>query len=188
MDNYKYTKTWFLSSELKEKMTSYCVPHAVNNILEIGCFEGLSSVYFADTFLDNEKSSLTCVDPFLTISNNDHSELLTNDEEQNFDFNISVCKNVNKITIYKTTSDKFFEQNLRTFSFIYIDGCHDPDVIKRDMENAFEVLVKNGIMWMDDYGGGDGVQIKRTMNGFLEKYYGRYELIHKRYQLAIRKY
>lgn len=188
MANYKYTKTWFLSSELKTKMTSYCVPHTANNILEIGCFEGLSSVYFADTFLDNDKSSLTCVDPFLTISNNDHSNLLTNHEEKNFDFNLSVCKHANKITIHKITSDQFFEQNQRTFSFIYIDGCHDPDVIQRDMENAFEVVEKNGIMWMDDYGGGDGIQIKRAMNGFLDKYYGQYELIHKGYQLAIKKY
>ena len=29
-----------------------------------------------------------------------------------------------------------------------------------------------GIMWMDDYGGGDGIQIKNTMNTFLQKYNG----------------
>jgi predicted O-methyltransferase YrrM len=188
MDNYKYTKTWFLSSELKQKMTSYCDAHAVNHILEIGCFEGLSSVYFADTFLDIDNSSLTCVDPFLTISNNDHSQFLTNREEENFDFNLSVCKHTDKITIHKITSDQFFEQNQRTFNFIYIDGCHEPDFIQRDMANAFKVLEKNGIMWMDDYGGGDGIQIKRTMNGFLDKYSGQYALIHKGYQLAIKKY
>jgi len=54
------------------------------------------------------------------------------------------------------------------------------------MENAFKILEKNGIMWMDDYGGGDG--IKNTMNMFLEKYCGQYELIHRGYQLAIKKY
>ena len=106
----------------------------------------------------------------------------------NFDFNISNCKNIDKITINKITSDIFFENNNQTFNVIYIDGCHEPDFIKRDMENSFNILQKNGIMWMDDYGGGDGIQIKNTMNTFLEKYKGQYELIHQGYQLAIKKY
>ena len=40
---------------------------------------------------------------------------------------------------------------------------------------------------MDDYGGGDGIKIRNTMNTFLEKYKGQYELIHIGYQLAIKK-
>jgi hydrogenase maturation factor len=55
------------------------------------------------------------------------------------------------------------------------------------MENSFNILEKNGIMWMDDYLGGDGIQIKNTMNAFLEKYNGQYILIHSGYQLAIKK-
>ena len=143
--------------------------------------------FFADNFLDNPNSILTCVDPFLTINNNDHHQFLENNEEMNFDFNISNCKNLDKIKIYKITSDIFFENNNQTYDFIYIDGCHIPDFIKRDMENSFNILLKNGIMWMDDYGGGDGIQIKNTMDDFLEKYSGQYELIHKGYQLAIKK-
>jgi hypothetical protein len=42
-------------------------------------------------------------------------------------------------------------------------------------------------MWMDDYGGGDGIQIKNTMDSFLEKYKDQYDLIHTGYQLAIKK-
>jgi len=59
-------------------------------------------------------------------------------EEMHFDFNISNCKHSNKITI-----------NNQTFNVVYIDGCHEPDFIKRDMERSF-----HGIMWMDDYHGG----------------------------------
>ena len=188
MTNYKYSQVWFLGSEIKNNLFTFLDKSKENNILEIGCFEGLSSVFFADNFFDNQKSTLTCVDPFLTIHNNDHSNFLQNNEEMNFDFNVSVCKNVDKIIIYKITSDAFFEKNNKKFNFIYIDGCHEPDYIKRDMENSFNILEKNGIMWMDDYGGGDGIQIKNTMDTFLKKYSGQYELIHKGYQLAIRKY
>jgi predicted O-methyltransferase YrrM len=188
MNNYKYSQTWFLDSEIKNSLFQFLDKSKENKILEIGCFEGLSSVFFADNFLDNPISNLTCVDPFLSINNNDHKQFLQNNEEINFDFNISICKNSDRIIINKTTSDIFFENNNQTYNFIYIDGCHKPDFIKRDMENSFNILEKNGIMWMDDYGGGDGIQIKNTMNEFLEKYRCQYELIHIGYQLAIKKY
>lgn len=186
--NYKYTQNWFLCSEIRNNLFTFLDQTKENRILEIGCFEGLSSVFFSDNFLDNPNSSLTCVDPFLTINNNDHSIFLQNNEEMNFYFNVSNSKNANKIKIHKITSDSFFEKNKQTFNLIYIDGCHEPDFILRDMENSFNVLEKNGIMWMDDYGGGDGIKIKNTMNSFLVKYFGQYELIHMGYQLAIKKY
>jgi predicted O-methyltransferase YrrM len=187
MNNYKYTQTWFLSSEIRQHVSKFLDTSNENRILEIGCFEGLSSVFFADNFLDNINSRLTCVDPYVNIHTNDHAIYLQNNEEKNFDFNISNCKNTDKITINKITSDSFFENNNKTYNFIYIDGCHEIDFIKRDMENSFNVLENNGIMWMDDYGGGDGIQIKNTMNTFLEKYNGQYEVIHRDYQLAIKK-
>ena len=106
---------------------------------------------------------------------------------KNFDYNLSICRNKDKITIHKITSADFFENNNKTYNFIYIDGCHEPSFITRDMENSFKYLEKNGIMWMDDYGGGDGIQIKRAMDTFLEKYRGQYKLLHKGYQLSIVK-
>ena len=131
---------------------------------------------------------MICVDPFLSISTNDHRALLKNNVEENFDFNIINCKNSDKITIRKITSDKFFEDNNKYFNFIYIDGCHEPDFIIRDMKNSFKYLKKGGIMWMDDYEKGDGIKIKNAMNSFLEEYKGKYNLIHKGYQLAIIKF
>jgi predicted O-methyltransferase YrrM len=185
MNQYKYTQSWFLDSELKKKMSVFC-ENKTNTILEIGCFEGLSTVFFADNFLNFPNSTLTCVDPFLSIDNNDHRYLL-DIAESNFNFNIANCKNSNKITFHKITSDTFFENNKQTFTFIYIDGCHLPEFITKDMENSFNVLEKNGIMWMDDYGGGMDNTIKNTMNNFLEKYKGLYEFIHVGYQLGIIK-
>lgn len=190
--SYKYTETWFIGSEIQTILSSifkYSLffDKKEYNILEIGCFEGLSSVFFADNLLDHEKSTLTCVDPFLTIDTNDHRMYLQNNQELHFDYNTSVCKNSQKITIHKTTSDKFFETNTKTFNFIYIDGCHEPDFIKRDMENSFKCLEKGGIMWMDDYSNQSNHEIKNTMNRFLEQHKDEYELLHMNYQLAIKK-
>ena len=188
MENYRFTKKWFLNSEIKKYLEYFLDKTKQNNILEIGCYEGMSSAFFADNFLDNEGSSMICVDPYLKIDDNDHKTLLQCNEESNFDHNMSICKNIDKITIHKITSDDFFSINKNTFNFIYRDGWHMCEFIKRDLENSFNILEKNGIMWMDDYLGGDGIQIKKTMDDFLEKYNGQYELINKGYQLAIRKY
>ena len=191
-NKYKYSQTWFINSEIHRFLFNHLEQLKVNKMLEIGCFEGLSTVFFADNFLDNVNSSLTCVDPFLTIDNNDHSQLLNNVESY-FDQNILVCKNTDKIKVHKITSDAFFtamrlcESNNQTYNFIYIDGCHETDFIKRDMENSFNVLETGGIMWMDDYLGGVNNQIKDTMDKFLDKYSGQYEVIHRGYQLAIKK-
>lgn len=60
MNNYKYSQPWFLGSEIKDCLANFLDKTTENKILEIGCFEGLSSVFFADNFLENSKSSLTC--------------------------------------------------------------------------------------------------------------------------------
>jgi len=187
MENYKYSQDWFLGSEIRKYITSVVDGSKEQRILEIGCFEGLSSVFFADKLLDHEKSSLVCVDPFMKLEDNDHAQYLMNDEETNFDHNISTCKNVEKITVNKITSDEFFDINEKMYTFIYIDGCHDTEFITRDMENSFKFLESGGIMWMDDYRGGKDDAIKNTMDAFLVKYQGEYELLHMGYQLAIRK-
>ena len=107
----------------------------------------------------------------MTIDNNDHQELIVNNTESNFDYNINMCKNSNKIQVHKITSDEFFKTNTKTYNIIYIDGSHECDFIKRDMINSFRFLKPNGIMWMDDYLGGDSIKIKNTMDQFLFEYH-----------------
>jgi predicted O-methyltransferase YrrM len=189
-EHYKYSQTWFIHSEINKHLDNFFERTTANRILEIGCFEGLSSVFFADNFINHPSSTLTCVDPFLTIDNNDHGQFLLNNEELNFDYNLSVCKNSDKIAIHKVTSDAFFESinnKPYTYNMIYIDGCHESDVLMRDMENSFERLEPGGIMWMDDYEGGDRIRIKGVIDAFREKYANCCETIHRSYQLAIKK-
>jgi predicted O-methyltransferase YrrM len=181
---YKYSQGWFITSEIRHLLSEFIKPQPYR-VLEIGSFEGLSSVFFAEHLLTDPASSMICVDPFLNIEDNDHKAYFANNEEANFDYNISICPNANKIDVRKITSDEFFKTNTKTFNFIYIDGCHECDFINRDMENSFAALEPGGIMWMDDYCGGDGIQMKRTMDAFLDKY--QCTVIHRGYQLAIQK-
>jgi len=187
MSNYKYTARWFLDSDIRRDICKYLNPSEQHTILEIGCYEGLSSVFFADTLLNHSGSTLTCVDPYLTLNTNDHGHLLQNNEEANFDYNITHCNNAEKIHIHKITSDTFFEQNTKIFDMIYIDGSHQCENIRRDMINSFKYLASNGIMWMDDYLGDDGIRIKNTMDSVLSQLNGQYKFLQSGYQIAIQK-
>ena len=55
------------------------------------------------------------------------------------------------------------------------------------MENSFKFLDKNGIMWIDDYGGGNYNKIKKIKNDLLEKYKDKYKIIYNSYSLGIIK-
>ena len=191
---YKFTHQWFLKSALYSELESgnlcRCVPGPVR-ALEIGSFEGLSSVCIAEKMLNYPGSFLKCVDPFLSIDN-DHFQCMSNETEENFRHNISICKNSDKIEFMKMSSVDFFKTNTETFNFIYVDGSHDPDVIVNDMEESFKVLENGGIMWCDDYLGGPDVPdaekpIKQAMDKWFDKYTGQYEVILNSYQIAIQK-
>ena len=55
------------------------------------------------------------------------------------------------------------------------------------MNNADKYLTSGGIMWMDDYLGGNDTTIKDTMDIFLNENKDRYTVLHSNYQLGLRK-
>jgi predicted O-methyltransferase YrrM len=184
---YKYTQTWFVNSDIQKNLLKHLNKSEKRRVLEIGCFEGLSAACFSDNILDHPESTMECVDPFL-MEGNDHASFIDNKTEEMFDFNMKTSKNSNKITKYSITSDEFFEKldPQKMYDFIYIDGCHLPNYIKRDMENSWSHLVKGGVMWMDDYLGGGGT-CRVPMDNFLDMHIGEYQILFKNYQLGIRK-
>ena len=195
--SYEFTKKWFNNSGIKKEIQKHIPSENINKILEIGSFEGQSSVFFADKLLENDKSFLVCIDPFFDSGTVDGITTLFVDQDvkNRFLTNISKSKNCNKITHHCITSDDFFmkirHNSIYTFNFIYIDGCHNPEYVQRDVNNAFKILEKNGILWMDDYLYGKrevhtGTP-KDVIDHFLEENKGKYEIIYKKYQIAIRK-
>lgn len=184
--SYDFRKDWFYGGMLCTGAANYLPKDEIHNILEIGSYEGASSCFFSDNFLDNEKSTLDCVDPFLNDENNDHKDLLGEGEEERFDENIKQSKNYDKVIIHKITSDEFFKQNDKTFDFIYIDGCHTNECVERDLNNSYNCLRDNGIIWMDDYGGGSEEENMRIIvDEFIDK--NHCQIIEKGYQIAFKK-
>lgn len=178
-----YTNTWFDDSELKKYIFNFLNPNEVNNILEIGSYEGLSSSYFSNHFLDQENSTLTCVEPF---DLSDTTSPLYDGIYINFISNIKQTNNFNKIKLCQVYSNIFFKNNKDKFNFIYIDGSHLIDDIIDDFENSIKCITNNGIIWMDDYLGGENNEIKKCIDSLYKKYKNKLLIIHYGYQIAFR--
>ena len=179
---YTFTNNWFDVSELKHLSHTYINVLSINKILEIGAFEGASSCYFSDNFLDMDGSSLTCVDPFDLM---DTTTPLYDGIERRFINNISNSKHYNKIQLSRNYSTDFFNNNINTYTFIYIDGSHLPDAIKQDFENALQCIELNGIIWIDDFAS-SGI-VTDTILKLYEKNRDKLNIVQKCYQIAFRK-
>lgn len=192
---YRFTsgRDWFNASEFKQNAGRHVNPQNTITALEIGCYEGLSTVFITDNLLHHPDSTLTCVDPFTSINDNDHASVLDRAstdvtvQESNFLFNISSCSHPAKIRFSRTVSDIFLKGHNTRYDLIYLDGNHTPDQIKKDIPNCFRCLKSSGILWMDDYRGGpEGAILTPHFDEALSLIRDPYEVIHMGYQIAIR--
>ena len=57
-----------------------------------------------------------------------------------------------------------------------------------DFNNCLNIIEMNGIIWMDDYRGGDGIIIKEHIDKLYEENKNCLKIIHMGYQIAFQKY
>lgn len=185
LSKYRLTHNWFSNSELHLRLKEFCDPATPHKILEIGSYEGLSACFFSDCFLNHPDSTLDAVDPFDLA---DTTTPLTSETEAIFHHNIQASTNAAKCRHHRMFSTDFFKQlgSVPTYDIIYVDGSHLYEDVLRDSESAFSVLLPGGILWFDDYGGGDG-QIRRAIDTFCQAHASELEIINQWYQFAVRK-
>lgn len=116
------------------------------NILEIGSFEGQSTLFFLKKF---KNAKIFCVDPWINYDQNIQYKF--ENIENQFDKNISTYKD--RVAKFKMFSDQFFDQKLNNeaYDIIYVDGNHHFKSVYKDLVNSFEVLKVNGLMIIDDF-------------------------------------
>ena len=133
--DYFSSHSYYFFSIFKENIT--------DKVLEIGSFEGNSSMFLARYLRD---SKIYCVDNW--EGTEEYQNLNFKTLEQNFDNNIKEFNNIEK---FKCKSDVFFKNNNAVFDLVYIDGYHDADQVMKDFKNSWKVLKKNGVIICDDY-------------------------------------
>ena len=138
------TKKWFSNNLyfLSRNLSAL----KIENLLEIGSYEGRSAVFFASIF---NKSKLFCVDTW--SGSDEHKNINFKSIEDNFDSNVKYLTENRTLSKFKMTSDNFFKHNIIKFDFVYVDGDHSKDQVLKDLKNSWSVLNSNGFLLVDDY-------------------------------------
>ena len=63
---------------------------------------------------------------------------------------VGVDPAVDDVNVFQMTSDEFFKNNKMTFDLIFIDGLHEYDQVKKDLDNSLKILNKGGRIMLHD--------------------------------------
>lgn len=121
-----------------------------NTIVEIGCYEGHTTVTMSDRFSSyNPNLKIYAIDPHVgSVEIEEDPEHI----HKNFMHNINVCKQKNIEYIRKHSEDGLIDlinQGERP-EFIFIDGDHRAGTVIADLVLSFKLLVQGGIILCDD--------------------------------------
>lgn len=133
----------------------------INNVLEIGSYEGRSSAWFLKNFISST-GKLTCIEPFLKLDtkyfiNDSFKEKLPIELERKNTFLNSIIISKKKSQQFRLLEyksyvglSKLIEEQIY-FDFIYIDGNHRTEAVITDAVMSFGILRPGGIILFDDY-------------------------------------
>jgi len=149
--------------------------------LEIGCFEGGSTLWFLDNVLTAPGSSIVCIDTFVRQGG-----------EPRFRHNVRVSGHSARVRVIKGRSDVAMSRlHEQRFDVIYIDGSHRAADVMLDAVQAWPMLRRGGLLIFDDYAWQPELppqdRPRLAIDAFLRAFSAEYELLHKEYQVIVRK-
>lgn len=160
---------------------------------EIGTFQGDSAKWMLDWIFIGKEAFYFCVDPFTGSAEHkrrgiscSQNEAITRDKLEQY--------GPARVGINVMTSAAFFDYDNdfnNTLDFLYIDGAHDAMNVLRDAVIGFRAVKSGGIIIFDDYRWTDMPrEIDRpriAVDAFTNCYADHIEVLHKGYQVIIRK-
>jgi predicted O-methyltransferase YrrM len=178
-----FTATWFQNNI--PLWQNKVIPELPNNsnILEIGVYEGFCTRWMCENI---PNCKIVVVDTFLGSMENN----LTQDLFKAFIENLYDYKDIIKINKGESYEHvRKFPKDY--FDLIYIDGSHKAKDVLTDAIQSFYCLKKGGIMVFDDYEwspyNDENLHPKKGVNIFLDLFKDEIQLIHKEYQVIIKK-
>ncbi|WP_197454673.1 class I SAM-dependent methyltransferase [Stieleria varia] len=149
--------------------------------LEIGCFEGRTSLWLAEHILTGPDSSLDCVDSWANPSTG---------IEARFDRNTAAHQDV--IRKYQVPSSTWLASqvthwNSPPYDFIYVDGDHRADAVLTDLTLCWPLLRPGGVLICDDY---QHSAVEPCTKLGIDAFFScrrDWHLLHQDYQFIVRK-
>ena len=169
-NDYKFNEKWFsdVQGGWDQVFNWYCnkEKREVKNVLEVGCYEGMASIYLAEHYL-KDGANYTVVDTFEGSKDesgmsdtNQHFAIQDDFIYDNFIHNTGFFPNIN-YTVKRGLSQHILptlEQENNKYDFIYIDGSHKSSDTFIDAYYSHKMLKPEGIIIFDDFLWSDPLQ------------------------------
>jgi predicted O-methyltransferase YrrM len=156
--------------------------------LEVGVFEGRSTVWLLENILAHPASTLTVVDTF--AGGAEHAATDLTDLEARFRANTAA--HAAKLVVRKGRSEtKLRELPLGRYDFVSIDGSHEAADVLSDAVLGWPLVKPGGLVCFDDYEWWIDAAPERSpklaIDAFLATMRGRCEVVRKGWQVWVRK-
>jgi predicted O-methyltransferase YrrM len=189
-DNGQFQERWFDVNIVPWCLTFPKVFSRTDHvrILEIGSWEGRSSLFFLTYFANG---GLVAVDTWLGGDEWDYNATANlSDLEARFDGN--VAPHAGRLTKRKGSSlqvlPQMLDENLK-FDIIYVDGSHLADDVLMDAITSWRLLDQGGILIFDDVSAPFYLRMRANpawaINFFLRYHKGSYNILHAGLQQVI---
>tara|TARA_B100000287_G_scaffold409376_1_gene436672 strand:- start:1634 stop:2224 length:591 start_codon:yes stop_codon:yes gene_type:complete len=193
--DYKFTQDWFSRenpAQVVKEFEKFLLPYKSKpcTFLEIGCFEGMSTIWMLENVLTQERSQIFCIDAWADWTKDAFVRFVSNINKTGLKDKVNIIKGDSSKTLGWLPDDYF--------DFIYVDGNHDEKAVIQDAILSFRTLKPGGIMAFDDYllgirypntPGSNAMKgsCKNAIDYFIKLFEDELKIIHKDYQLWIRK-
>lgn len=153
----KYNDTWFLpheeawNREVFPFLKAWAAAYGTVDILEIGCYEGLSSTWLIEHAIEAVRfagrpynaAQLTCVDPWFSP---DFDTI-----RSHFEHNIRATGFPDRVRVFRDKSENVLPQlESASFCLVYVDGCHFAQEVYLDTLQAVRLVAPGGMVLFDD--------------------------------------
>ena len=187
-----YIKYWRKSSLKKKKDGNFLLNHIrlkkPKNFLEIGVFHGVTSRNVCellysfhgndfkftgiDLFVNDETLLKDEYIPKIKFSNplkTIYYKYIIRLDPYSVDSILRLLKKFQKnVNIIKGNSNKVLKEiNVNKFDYVFLDGGHKYETVKKDLENLTQIVNNNGTILCDDYDLSYAPGIKKAVKDFV---------------------
>ncbi|MEG4021928.1 tetratricopeptide repeat protein [Microcoleus sp. S13C4] len=176
--DYQFTQDWFTHNiPIWKRHLQEFTGIADFQVVEIGSFQGMSACWLLDNILTHPTAKITCIDLYF---------------QEHFKGNIVKTGAGDRvIELEGYSQDLLINLASEYYDVAYIDGCHKPTSALQDAILSWRLVKVGGLMIFDDYEftfpDSPEQDTKIGIDVFLEMFGRQLEVVHKGYQLIVKK-